>query len=80
MSPLPCCRVCHRTMRPHHTSIGDFPGTLQQGGRGLCSSCRKRERRDKDRASSPDMAAWVEAQRGHLAAYFRSRGRTTELV
>lgn len=48
----PRCEVCGATIRPHHTSEREFPGTSPYGARGLCNSCyRKKKKPASERAT-----------------------------
>lgn len=40
------CLKCGRRMRAHGAKVADYPGTVAQGGRGLCQTCHKWRRSD----------------------------------
>lgn len=42
------CSQCSRTMRPFGVKTADAPGTVPQGGRGLCSNCAQKQGRPVD--------------------------------
>lgn len=50
----PTCTVCEATIRPHHTSEAEYPGTRPYGGKGLCNSCYRRKKGDSDGRSAID--------------------------
>lgn len=39
------CLGCERRFRPHHAPAENHPGSVQHHGRGLCLTCKSRERR-----------------------------------
>jgi len=43
-APRPCSAGCGRLVRPLHTSIEDFPGTLRQHAAGYCATCYRNGR------------------------------------
>lgn len=50
----PRCEVCEATIRPHHTSEREFPGTSPYGAKGLCNSCYRRKKGDSGARSAVD--------------------------
>lgn len=50
----PTCEDCGATIRPHHTSKKEYPGTRPYGGKGICNSCCRRRRESNPSRSTID--------------------------
>lgn len=48
------CNNCEAAMRPHNSSLVDYPGTVMHSGLGQCGTCRTKARR-AEAAKNPDI-------------------------
>ena len=50
------CLDCDRPLRPMHTKIAQYPGTVRHAGHGICHMCRHRSKKGLPRKIEEEAA------------------------